>query len=344
LAALTAILSALLKVVKRELRTLLSVAFNNFFLVAAFLTYGSLASRKPPWAAAPFFSLLVLFLLFPASSDPMEKIPPATLSLWPLTARQRAVLRIATFVSSPVAFVVLLLVVILRTPSAVVLLLLMICIRTLAFAGFRTEKRWPRLYPPRLIPAIPTAFGRLLTLNLRQLVCFLDFYLAIVVCILACCYRFLSSRPDPAAIPILAILVALSCSTYSQSPFGMETRGSLMLYRVMPLRGWQVLLAKDVVHFAIVCVLTLPLNLAAGASFALAALAIGRYPALTQWRPQRRWRFASGDVRFGFAQIFIATGIGFTAAQEDKWFLGIALLAYVGSLLVGGWYWDKSGF
>ncbi|HEY6349993.1 MAG TPA: hypothetical protein VI636_11345 [Candidatus Angelobacter sp.] len=344
MAALTAILSALVKVVRRELRTLLSVTLNNFFLVAAFLSYGSLQGGRPPFAAAPFFFLLALFLLFPASGDPLDKIPQTTLSLWPLTAGQRAALRMATFILSPVAAMGLLIVITLRTWSAVLLAAGMICIRGMAFVGLRTKKRWPRLYPPRLVPALPTAFGRLFSLNLRQLLCLMDFYLTVVISILGCCYRFLSLHPDPAAFPILAILVSLASSTYSQSPFGMESRGSLMLYRVLPLRGWQVLLAKDAVYMTLVCVLTLPLNLAAGVTFSLAALAIGRYPSLTKWTPQRRWRFASGDIRFGFAQIFLASAAAFSASQGDLWVIGAAVLGYVASLMVGGWYWDRGSF
>lgn len=344
MAALTAILKALGKVVRRELRTLLSVTLNNFFLVAAFLTYGSLQAGRPPFAAAPFFFLLALFLLFPASGDPLDKIPQTTLSLWPLTTGQRVALRMATFLFSPVAVIALLIVITVRTWSAVLLAASMICIRGIAFVGSRTKKRWPRLYPPRLVPRLPGSIGRLFSLNLRQLVCLLDSYLTIVVSILACCYRFLSQHPDPAAFPILAILVGLASSTSSQSLFGMETRGSLMLYRVLPLRGWQVLLAKDAAYVTVVCVLTLPLNLVAGVTFALTALAIGRYPSLNQWNAQRRWRFASGDVRFGFAQIFLASGVAFTAAQGEGLFVGTAVLAYVVSLMVGGWYWDKSSF
>lgn len=344
MAALAPILSAVGKVVRRELRTLLSVALNNFFLVAAFLTYGSLVSKRPPLAAAPFFFLMALFLLFPASGDPLDKIPPSTLALWPLTHKQRTILRFATFAFSPVALAALLIVIALRTRSALVLAAGLICIRGVAFLGFRTKKHWPRLYPPRLIPAVPATIGRLFTLNLRQLLCLLDFYLAVVLSILGCCYRFLSQRPDPSAFPILAILVGLASSTYSQSLFGMETRGSLMLYRTLPLSGWKVLLAKDAVYVLLVCLLTSPLNFRAGLIFALAALAIGRWPSLAQWKAQRRWRFASGDVRFGFAQIFVASGFAFVAAQGNVWFAGMVFVAYIASLFLGGWYWDKSSF
>lgn len=344
MAALTAILRAVGKVVRRELRTLLSVALNNFFLVAAFLAYGSLASGRPPLAATPFFFLMALFLLFPASGDPLDKIPPSTLALWPLTKRERALLRIATLLLSPVALVAVLIVVTVRTKSALILAVALLCVRGVAFLGLRTRIRWPHLYPPRLVPAFPTSIGRLFSLNLRQMLCLLDFYLALVVAIFASCYRFLSQRPDPAAFPFLAILVGLASSTYSQSLFGMETLGSLMLYRALPLRGWQILLAKDAAYVVIVCILAAPLDLLAGITFALVALAIGRWPALTQWTAQRRWRFASGDIRFGFVQIFLAPAVAFSASQGDAWVIGVAIIGYIASLLIGGWYWDKSNF
>ena len=198
------------------------------------------------------------------------------------------------------------------------------------------------LYRQRFLPALPTAIGQLFRLNLRQMLCVLDFYLAIALCIVGMSYRFLSRHPDPAAYPILAVLIALATSTYAQSLFGLDGPGGLTWYRVLPLRGWRILLAKDAAYMTLVCLLTLPLELKAGITFGLLALAIGRYPSLILKIAQRKWLFASGDVRFGATQIFFASGIAFAASQGGMLFLGIAFLAYAISLGAGGWYWDRT--
>src|SRR5207302_505332 len=96
LAAIIAILKAMGRVIKRDLGTLRSVQFNNFFLFAMLLTYSSLASRQKPDGATPFLVLLGFVLLFPLSSDPLTKIPAIRLRLWPLTQGQWWRLRLAS--------------------------------------------------------------------------------------------------------------------------------------------------------------------------------------------------------------------------------------------------------
>jgi hypothetical protein len=340
LAALIAVLSAIGKVVRREMRTLSSVTLNNFFLVAALLAYGALASKMPPLASAPFFLLLGLFLLFPAAGDPYGKIPPTRLALWPLSNYQRAALHLASFAFSPIAWLALLIAILLGAKTTVAFLGLMVCIGGLRFLGFQVSNRWSHFYRQGLPPALPTTTGKLIRLNFRQMFCLLDFYLAIAVCIVGTSYRLLSRHPDPAAFPIFAILVGLATSTYAQSLFGLDGPGGLTLYRVLPIRGWRILLAKDAAYMAVVCLLTLPLDLTVGLTFGMVALAIGRYPSLVRQKDQRRWLFASGDVRFGAAQIFFASGIAFAESQEGVRFLAIAFLVYAIALATGGWYWD----
>ena len=73
-------------------------------------------------------------------------------------------------------------------------------------------------------------------------------------------------------------------------------------YELLPLRRWEILAAKDIAFLGMLLVLTAPLDAAAGLAFGLAALAIGRYPAVRVHLPQRRWRFSSGRVLFGVLQ------------------------------------------
>ncbi len=66
----------------------------------ALLVVGTSESGLPPWSAYPFFILMALPLLFPLSSDPLEKIPAERLASWPLSRRQRTALRLASLVLS----------------------------------------------------------------------------------------------------------------------------------------------------------------------------------------------------------------------------------------------------
>ena len=46
-------------------------------------------------------------------------------------------------------------------------------------------------------------------------------------------------------MPVLSILIALALITYAQSLFGVDFGSGMTLYRLLPLRGWEILLAKD---------------------------------------------------------------------------------------------------
>ena len=91
-----AILKALSRAVKRDLATFESVKVNNFFLFVALLMFGALVSGVRPSSAEPFLLFLGFLLLFPLSSDPLDKIPPQRLASWPLTRAQRFALRLAS--------------------------------------------------------------------------------------------------------------------------------------------------------------------------------------------------------------------------------------------------------
>ncbi len=79
-----AILRALGRIMRRDLGSFAALKVNNFFLFVLFLAYGNLLYHLPPYSAYPFLLLVGFLLLFPMSSDPLTKIPPARLGLWPL--------------------------------------------------------------------------------------------------------------------------------------------------------------------------------------------------------------------------------------------------------------------
>ena len=82
-----AILKALALAYRRDWTAFQSLAGNNFFLITAFLLR----------TAGTFVYLIMgLVVLFPLSTDPLRKIPPSRLALWPLERRERWILRLAS--------------------------------------------------------------------------------------------------------------------------------------------------------------------------------------------------------------------------------------------------------
>jgi hypothetical protein len=165
----------------------------------------------------------------------------------------------------------------------------------------------------------------------------LDPYLALVISAAGTAWRIFG-QADAAAPKILSLLVAVSISTYAQCLFALETGSGMTRYRLLPLRGWQILIAKDAAFLGLLLLLTLPLDAGVGMAFGLAALAIGRYPSLRVHLPQRRWRFSSGRVLFGVLQGLVGATLGFHAAGAG---LAIAVAMYAAALYLGGREWDR---
>lgn len=344
MAAVVSILKTLRRLVRRELSSFWGVGWNNLFLFAALLAYSSIASGMLPIDAVPFFVLLLLIVLFPLSSDPLRKIPASRTVLWPLTRREWAFLRIASLGLNPILWLALL---VLLTTRRFVLALIFLVAATLAQAlsvlGVGLTRRIPQFHPQRRIPQFPGRIGGLVRLNVRQIMSVLDFYAALAFSGGATAYRFLKDHPDAMAYPVLAMMVVLALSTYTQCGFGLDSTAGLARYKLLPLRGWQVLLAKDIAFLATVCILVLPTGsgILAGLTFALVMITVGRYPSLVLRLPLRRWRFTSGDLRFSALQFVTAPTLGFAASRESVWFLIGAAMAYLVSLWIGGWYFEK---
>jgi hypothetical protein len=254
-----AILKALTRAVRRDLATFQSIAANNFFFFVALLMYGAFNSGTKPSSSYPFLLLLGFLMLFPLSSDPLARIPRVRIGLWPLTRFQRFLLRLASLVLSPVLWVTLLL--ILKTSPSLALFFATLAIgaQALIVLAAQLAERAPRWNPVLQIPQIPGALGGLIRNNARQMLSVLDPYIALLLSVGGCAYRFLTANPDPASLPILSLLIALAVSTYAQCLFGLDSAAAMERYRLLPLRGWQILLAKDSVYLAIVFLLVLPL-------------------------------------------------------------------------------------
>jgi hypothetical protein len=330
-----AILSAVRKAVQRDLGTLGSIKVNNFFLFVALMIWGALVSGVKPVAAYPFLLALSLIVLAVVSADPLDRIPASRLALWPLSGAQRMRLRLASLAISPLIWVSVLLVAATRrfswaaaiVPSAVgIQALLAVC-------------RLPSSDPRRFAPPVSGQLGVLVRKDIRQMFFALDLYIALAVSFAGAGYRIFAARPDAAAFPVFAILAALALSTCAQCQFGLDAGAGITRYRLLPLRGWQIVLVKDAAYLGILLVLIAPLHAAAGLTFGLASLAIGRFPAVSLRRPQRRWRFAGGDIRFGVAQAVVATALA-AQTRASMWFVLPAAALWALSLYTAGRYWD----
>jgi hypothetical protein len=343
--ALFAILKALRRAVARDLGTLGSIKVNNLFLFVALLSYGALNSGQPPKSAYPFFVLLGFLLLFPLSSDPLGKIPPARLALWPLTAGQRLGLRLASLALSPVAWIGVL--ILLKTARP--LMALAFCglaagmqgVAALGRHAARRDSHWNLL---RYIPQFPGRLGGLVRKNMREILSLIDPYAALLLSVGGGLYRLLGAHPDPDAFAILGLLVALTMSTCAQSLFGVElgSGSGMTRYRLLPLGGWEILLAKDIAFLAVLLALLLPLDPAPGMTFGLVALALGHHSSVLLDLPQQRWRFTGGRLLpVGALQAVGGMALGFLEHQRGLAVLVAAAVACLVSLRYYGRRWER---
>jgi hypothetical protein len=118
--------------------------------------------------------------------------------------------------------------------------------------------------------------------------------------------------------------------------FGLDGSGGWSRYRLLPLRGWWILAAKDAAFLLVVAVLVAPLAPLAGIGAGLIAVAMGRRQSVLDPRPQTRWRFSAGaSPMYGIGQVillaFAASGIFLTS----PWIIVPCVAAWAGSLW---WY------
>jgi len=328
MARLAAVLKALARAVARDQKSLQSVVANNFFIVTALLL------RQ----AGTFIYLIVgLVLLFPLSTDPLRKIPPSRLALWPLEPRERRLLRALSPWINPMTWVIAALA--LWAGRGKITLGLWALAAALVAAGFLLsdlpfapmQTVWQR------IPQFPGPWNHLIRKNLREMLTTLDFYCALILSLATLFFRSFAPRMPREALLALSVLVVLALSSYAQCLFGLDGRGGLSRYHLLPLQGWQILAAKDTAFLLIVIPLVLPVASLAGLGAAFVALTIGHDPSIHHLRPQLRWRFSSGSsVMLGLGQAALmavaASGIYFTSAL----FLMPCLLAWLVSLRISG--------
>jgi hypothetical protein len=312
------VVRALWRAVRRDLGTFAALRANNFFLFVALLIYGALQSGMAPVSSYPFLALLAFLMLFPLAADPLAKIPRARLDSWPLRPSQRFALRTAALALSPMLWIAAGL---LFATSKAALALIAIPLVTHSVAS-------PRWHPLRRMPTLPGRLAEPIRANLRQIFTVLDTYLAILIAILA---NLPSIPPD--SRPILSILVALALSTYAQCLFSLD---SPTRYRLLPLPGWQIVLAKDAAYLTVLLLLTAGLAPISALAFGLTALAAGRYPAVASRLPVERWRFTGGRVFFGVLQTIFGVAMASAATAYGPVVLLAAAVPWALSVWLAG--------
>lgn len=332
-----AILSALARSVWRDLRTFSSISGNNIALFVLIVMY------QQPQSVAFFLMILGVLLLGPLSGDPLGKVPPDRLALWPLSARQRVGLRLGSLALSPVVWFAMPFF-IWTAGVSFGLLLIGAALLIQAAVGVWSHRRAGRPRSRRAVrmPKFPGQLGGLIQKDLRQMFSILDVYAALALAFGGALYGLFGTRPDPDAFLILALVVVIAMSTYGQCLFGLDLPWGIARYRVLPLRGYQILLAKDIAFLCVAAVLVSPLALLPGLAGALVALAVGHHASVLQPLPQTRWRFAGGTLwPSGFFQVFPLVAVGVATGRASIWYLGLALAAYLASLWYYGRQWDK---
>lgn len=330
MAGFAALLRALATAFWRDLRTLNSVATNNFFLFCFLLLRSS----------GVFLQVILgLILLFPLTTDPLRKIPAGRLALWPVSTRQRAALRIASVWLSPAAWITIGILLLAARPSMglrFLVLALTFHAAGLAFSFVPTFDA--RMNPLRRVPAFPGQLGGLIRKNIREMLTILDVYAAIVVSVSGLIYRFAIRNPEVEAFFGLALMLVLALSSYAQCLFGLDSEGGFARYRLSPLRGWQILLSKDIGFLATVFVLALPLSLITAMAAGLIALAVGHHTTVRIPVPQAAWRF-TGSPSFGISVVQTVAMFGAGGAAHRV--SALTLIPCAAMYLVSLWFYGR---
>jgi hypothetical protein len=303
----------------RDLRGLESIKVNNFFLFVALLVWGAAVSGVEPASAEPFLALMALVLLVPLSADPLARVPAARLGLWPLSPVEHVWLRAGSLALNPLLWM---------GTAALCWTRWTLGLVFLAAASGAQWLRWRGEWRVRWAPWLPTRYAMLVRNKLRQILSTGDFYLATLIAVAGAAWRVASPSADPNAFPLLGMLVALALSTGTQGLFGLDGAGGASRYRLLPLRGREILVSKDAAHLGALLVLVAPLHVRAGMTFGIAALAIGHFSSVKFESRQERWRLASGRLTVGVTQM-LAGGVLALAGWKGLVAAGVALAVSV---------------
>jgi hypothetical protein len=201
-------------------------------------------------------------------------------------------------------------------------------------AGFLTSgvASGNRATPWRWLPRFPRPLNHLIRKNLREMMSTLDFCCGALIAVATLAWRVAGMLPAAAFFPLTAVAM-LTISTCALTLFGLDGAGGMTRYRLMPLRGWQVLLAKDAAYMTMALVLAIPLSIGGACAGALVALAFGYNASVRNLRPQLRWRFQTGpSLGDALVQVLLMVAAGAAVVYSSPLFLLVCVAAWAGSL------------
>lgn len=335
MARVSSLVGGLVRISWRTLREIASFQENNFFLVGVVL----LLQSGPLMAA-----MLGLALLVPLTANPLRAIPAERLALLPLGRSDLIWLRLISFWMNPVALIAVASVVWLGSAKLGAQLFCVLIASQLAAPLIeRLFERVPELDPARWIPAPPGMLGPLIRKNLREMVTVLDFWIASLLALATIAYRTKHDWPEPETMLGMSIIIVLAgLGTYAQCLFGLDARAGRTRYRLLPLRGWRILLAKDIAFVVVAALLTAGVQPLAGLAAALGALTVGHHLSVLQPIPQQRWRFTSGSVMVTVVQAVASAGSAVAVARESVLWLVPCVAAWAISLWWYGLCWEEA--
>jgi len=191
------------------------------------------------------------------------------------------------------------------------------------------------------VPAPPGPLGAIMRLQWRGMLRTLDPYVALVLSGSTAVYRFSGLPVDAEAPRIMALVTVLALSTHAQVLLGIDGPGSER-YIQLPLRGWQILLAKDLAFLAMLAVLVAPLDFVGGVLAGIASLVIGHHVSVLNVIPQSPWRFTSGAlIPWGLMQTVALFSVGNAVRTLGLPLIAGCLLAWAWSVMYYGWKWDR---
>ena len=327
MARAVALLRALGTAYRRDWTALQSLAGNNFFLLTVFFL------RQ---AGIFVYLIMGLVMFFPLSTDPLRKIPTSRMALWPLARREWWLLRLASPWINPMTWGLVALAAWGAGRSITVGLWALIA-ALFAAAFLISSLPLPRgggMF--RRVPSFPGSLDQLVRKNVREILSTLDFYCAAILSVSVLAFRIFARDLPQEALMAMTVLVVGALSSYAQCLFGLDGEGGLSRYRLLPVRGWQLLLAKDAAFLAALIPLLIPVAPVAGFGGALAVLAVGHAPSVGHPREQTRWRFTTGAaLGNGLVQMIAMAMTISSIFSSSLWFLAPAAGAWAVSIW---WY------
>jgi hypothetical protein len=313
----------------------LNSTFSNNFVVFALVLFG--LQPKDNY----FLSILIGLLLFiPLCLESLVNVPEERFLLLPLTLPNVLAIRIVGLLLSPPLWIALVLLLVggarLRW-TAYLVIPVAIFVNFAFLFGHWLVMRSPWSNPVRWVPALPGSTGGLVRKNIRELFCTLDIFLALALSLLGTLYRLLTTEPSTDAGFGCSVLIVLACSTYTQSLFTTEGPSGLERYRLMPIRGWNLLLAKDLAFLGILFILTLPHSPVSGLAGGMGALIVGHFASVGRKDMQARWRFTAGkSAGLGLLQVVALFASAILCFRVSPLWLILLAAGLMGSMFFHG--------